>query len=768
MQKNIVSLLVLLSVLLPCPLLAQTSLSDANIIGHVIEKGTDEHLPGFTIRLLESSIGVVTDISGHYAIRHLAPGKYTVEASCAGYVTQKKTIDVAPKQTVELNFDVSPDAFQLEQVVVTGNKSEVKRRNSSSLINVLGAPTFDLIGAACLADGLCFQPGVRVENDCQNCGFTQVRINGLDGHYSQILLNSRPVFSALTGVYGLEQIPANMIERVEVMRGGGSALFGSSAIGGTINIITKDPIDNCADVAHTLTSIGVSGALENNTTASASVVSENNRIGLFIFGQNRLRDGYDQDGDGFTEIPQLKTQTLGFRTFMRTSDYSKLSLEYHGTHEYRRGGDQLDEQPHMAMVAEQTDHNIHAVDISTEFWTPGYKNRYSVFASTQNTRRTSYYGSEMDPDAYGRTHDLVVVAGGQYIHSFDRLWFMPSELTAGVEYNYNYLNDVTLGYNHDVTQKVNIFSGYLQNEWRTDRWGFLVGARVDKHSLISHPIVSPRANVRFNPSSNLNFRLSYSTGFRSPQAYDEDFHVAVVGGERVVTILAPDLKQESSQSLSASMDLYHNFGNVQTNFLVDLFYTDLSDVFVLRRLEDVDAEGNAVLERCNGAGARVYGVNLEAKASFPFKLQIQAGLTLQKSRYKEPEYWSEDSEIAPVRRMFRTPDTYGYFTATYNPVKPLQIALSGTYSGSMLVQHLAGSGTTVDVAVDTPRFFDAGLKVSYDFRVYNHVTLQLNAGIHNIFNSYQKDFDQGYLRDSGYIYGPTMPRSIFAGVKLHI
>lgn len=770
MRRNLVSLLILLSlsILSPSRLIAQTALSDANIIGHVIEKGTDEHLPGFTIRLLDSSIGVVTDISGHYAIRHLKPGEYTVEASCAGYVTQKKTIDILSKQTVELNFEVSPDAFQLEQVVVTGNKSEVKRRNSSSLINVLGAPAFDLVGASCLADGLCFQPGVRVENDCQNCGFTQVRINGLDGHYSQILLNSRPVFSALTGVYGLEQIPANMIERVEVMRGGGSALFGSSAIGGTINIITKDPIDNCADVAHTLTSIGVSGALENNTTASASVVSENNRIGLFIFGQNRLRDGYDHDGDGFTEIPELKTQTLGFRTFMRTSDYSKLSLEYHGTHEYRRGGDRLDEQPHMAMVAEQTDHNIHAVDISTEFWTPGYKNRYSVFASTQNTRRSSYYGSEMDPDAYGRTHDLVVVAGGQYIHSFDRLWFMPSELTAGVEYNYNYLNDVTLGYNHDVTQRVNIYSGYLQNEWRTDRWGFLVGARVDKHSLISHPIVSPRANVRFNPSSNLNFRLSYSTGFRSPQAYDEDFHVAVVGGERVVTILAPNLKQESSQSLSASMDFYHNFGNVQTNFLVDLFYTDLSDVFILRRLEEVDAEGNAVLVRCNGAGARVYGINLEAKANFPFKLQIQAGLTLQKSRYKEPEYCSENPEIAPVRRMFRTPDTYGYFTATYNPVKPLQIALSGTYSGSMLVQHLAGSGTPVDVAVDTPRFFDAGLKLSYDFRIYNHVTLQLNAGIHNIFNSYQRDFDQGYLRDSGYIYGPTMPRSIFAGVKLHI
>ena len=86
----------------------------------------------------------------------------------------------------------------------------------------------------------------------------------------------------------------------------------------------------------------------------------------------------------------------------------------------------------------------------------------------------------------------------------------------------------------------------------------------------------------------------------------------------------------------------------------------------------------------------------------------------------------------------------------------------------MIVQHLEGSGTTIDIAVETPRFLDAGFKAAYDFRIFNHSTLQLNAGIHNIFNSYQKDFDQGYLRDSGYIYGPTMPRSIYAGVKLHI
>ncbi len=743
-------------------------LSDANIIGHVIEKGTGEHLPGFTILLSGTSLGAKTDASGHYSLTNIKPGKYTIEASCIGYVPQKRDITVVAHQTLEVNFEATPDAFMLEQVVVTGNKSEVKRRNSSSLISVTGAPMFDIVGASCLADGLCFQPGVRVENDCQNCGFTQVRINGLDGHYSQILMNSRPVFSALTGVYGLEQIPANMIERVEVMRGGGSALFGSSAIGGTINIITKDPVENAAEAAHTITSIGVSDALENNTTVNASVVNDNNRIGLFVFGQNRVRDGYDHDGDGFTEIPQLKTQTLGFRSFMRLSDFSKLTAEYHGTHEYRRGGDNLDNPPHNAMVAEQTDHNIHAVDISSEIWTPGYVNRYIMYASMQNTKRSSYYGSEKDPDAYGRTHDFIAVAGGQYIHSFKNLWFMPAELTGGLEYSYNYLNDVTLGYDHDVTQRINIYSGYLQNEWRNDRWGFLIGGRLDKHSLIKNPIFSPRANIRFNPSPDINMRLSYSSGFRAPQAYDEDFHVAVVGGERVVTILAPDLKQESSHSVSASVDYYHLFGNMQTNFTVDLFYTDLSDVFVLRRLEQPDAAGNAVLERTNGAGARVMGVNLEGKVAFPSRIQLQVGLTLQSSRYKEPEYWSENPEIPPVKRLFRTPDTYGYFTFSYNPVKPLQLSLTGTYSGRMLVQHLEGSGTPIDVAVETPRFLDAGFKAAYDFKIFNHSTLQLNAGIHNIFNSYQKDFDQGYLRDSGYIYGPTMPRSIYAGVKLHI
>ena len=742
--------------------------SDANISGHVIDAEFKEHIPGCLISINDSNLATMTDASGHYVFRDLKPGIYTLEVTFMGYSSMKKTVEVMSGKTIELNFEIAPDAFMLDQVVVTSSKTETVRRESPSLVNVLSGKTLLNIGATSLADGLDFQPGVRVENDCQNCGFTQVRINGLDGHYSQILMNSRPVFSALTGVYGLEQIPANMIDRVEVMRGGGSALFGSSAVGGTINIITKDPLTNSAQVAHTLTSIGSTGKFDNNTTLNASLVTDNNKAGIFIYGQSRYRDGYDHNGDGFTEVAQLKTQTLGARTFFRTSDISKLTIEYHNTHEFRRGGDQLDQPAHLSMIAEQVDHNIHSGEASFDLWLRDRQDHVSIFAATQDTKRQSYYGSDMDPNAYGRTSDVVITSGAQWVHPFNKLIFMPSELLAGIEYSYNRLHDITIGYNHDILQNVHIYSGYLQNEWKNEKWGFLIGARADKHSLINNAIISPRMNIRFNPSNDLNFRVSYSTGFRSPQAYDEDFHVAIVGGERVVTVLAQDLKQESSQSISLSADMYHRFGNVQTNLLIEGFFTDLRDVFALRQLDGLDENGNAVLERYNGSGARVMGMNIEAKAFFSSRFDIQAGATLQQSRYKKPEVWSDNQDVPAVKRMFRTPDIYGYFTANWNIINKLKAVFTGTVTGPMLVQHLVGSGTDIDKAITTPTFFDASAKLVYTLKLYNRINLDFSAGVSNIFNSYQKDFDLGSKRDSGYIYGPALPRSINIGMAINI
>lgn len=743
-------------------------LSDANIHGHVVDAETGEHLPYYTISLEGTHFSTMTDASGHYTLRNLRPGHYTARAQCTGYRTDTTSFDIAAGQTLEINFTAVPDAFLLDQVVVTASKSSQVRRLSPSLVNVVPSAIFTRAGAATLADGLVYQPGVRVENDCQNCGFTQVRINGLDGHYTQILLDSRPVFSALAGVYGLEHIPANMIERVEVMRGGGSALFGSSAIGGTVNIITREPEVNTVQVRHSLTSIGPSRSLDNNTTFNASVVADNTLAGILVYGQSRDRNAYDHNGDGFSEVPMLKSKTLGTRMFYKPSSVTKLTLEYNTTHELRRGGDNVDLPPHQAMIAEQTDHNIHSGEVSFDLRDTDGRNHLNIYSALRSTRRNSYYGSDMDPDAYGRTTDLTVAAGSQWTHSMRHLLFMPAELVAGLEYSHNRLHDVTLGYDHNTRQSINIVGAYLQNQWSNERWSILVGARADKHSLIHNVIISPRANLRFNPRPDINLRLSYSSGFRSPQAYDEDFHVAVVGGERVVTVLAPGLKQESSHSVSASADFYFNIGSASLNFLAEGFFTTLNDVFALRQLAAPDAAGNAVLERYNGSGATVGGMNFEAKARISADFDIQAGFTWQRSRYKTPEQWSDNPDVPAARRLFRSPDTYGYITANARIWRKLRASAAGTFTGPMTVQHLAGSGTLVDRAVVTDPFFDLGITLSWCFSLPGNVDLDLSAGVGNIFNSYQSDFDSGSRRDSGYVYGPSLPRNVHVALSVSI
>lgn len=736
--------------------------SDANIIGHVLDKKTGEHLSYINIFLEGTTLGTVTDGTGHYYLKNLPEGKFKLVMKSLGYKTISQEVSTQKGKTLEINFEAEEDAIALDGVVVSANRNETTRRLAPSLVNVLDAKIFETTHSTSLAEGLNFQPGVRVENNCQNCGFQQVRINGMEGPYTQLLMDSRPIFSALTGVYGLEQIPANMIERVEIMRGGGSALFGSSAIAGTINIITKEPLRNSAQVAHSLTMIGGERP-DNNTTVNASLVTDDHKAGIYIFAQNRYRSAYDKDNDGYSEIGKLDAKTIGFRSYLKTSTYTKLTFEYHGISEFRRGGDQLNLPPHETNITEQTEHNIQGGGLKYDIFSKDYHHRINIYTSAQHTKRSSYYGAGQDMNAYGNTTDLTFVGGAQYGYDWDNLIFMPAQFTGGAEYSYDDLQDEMLGYKRTIAQTVRIGSAFVQNEWKNARWSFLIGGRIDKHNLIDNAIFSPRANIRYNPTADINMRLSYSSGFRAPQAFDEDLHITAVGGDVVLIELSDDLKEENSQSISASVDFYRRLGATQTNFLIEGFYTDLRDVFVLEEKGE-NEEGNMVMERRNGKGARVMGINLEGKVAYSW-MQFQAGATLQRSRYKEAEQWSSNEKIAPQKKMFRSPDVYGYFTSTFTPVKRLSASLTGTYTGSMLVQHMKGY-IPEDREEKTPDFFDMNIKVAYDFPLYKTTVFQLNAGVQNIFNAFQDDFDKHENRDSGYIYGPGLPRSFFVGCKI--
>ncbi len=209
------------------------------------------------------------------------------------------------------------------------------------MVNILNHKLFESVNSTDLAQTLNYQSGLRVENNCQNCGFPQVRINGLEGPYSQILINSRPVVSSLSGVYALEQMPVNMIERIEVVRGGGSALFGANAVGGTINVITRDPITDHFEVGTTISCMN-GKSWEQAANANASMIGKDGKYGLALYESYRHRSPYDANGDGFSEIGKLKLNTFGINGYYRLSDTRRISIEYHNTTEFRRGGNKFD------------------------------------------------------------------------------------------------------------------------------------------------------------------------------------------------------------------------------------------------------------------------------------------------------------------------------------------------------------------------------------------------------------------------------------------
>lgn len=734
--------------------------SDANIYGHIIDAKTQEHIPYVTISIKGTTLGTVADASGHFFMKNLPEGTLTVVAESLNYKSAEQQVTVEKGKNVEINFILQESVLSMDAVVVSATRNETNKKSSATIVNVSSTKLFENTASSNLAETLRFQPGLRVENTCGNCAAVQLRINGLDGQYSQILLDSSPIFSSLAGVYGMEQLPVAMIERVEVIRGGGSALFGSNAIGGVVNIITKEPLRNSLNLSH-MSNVMQGGATEFHTSLGGSFVSDDHRAGVYLFGMVKDRDAYDRNGDGFTDLTLMEAQTIGFRGYYKTSVNSKFTAEYHHIGEFRRGGDDINLPPHMSLIAEQTDHKIDGGSMRWNYFSPNSRHLFDVHASAQTINRDSYYGTDRNPDAYGLTKDLTLVAGAQYSYVMDRCLFMPAQLTLGCEYSYNDLSDHSIGTRRVLEQTVHTAGLYLQNEWRSEKVNFVVGGRLDKHSMMNNLILSPRANLRYSPHEDIGLRVSYSSGYRAPQAFDEDLHIDAVNNQSSIIELDPHLRPEYSHSLSASADLYHNFGSLQANLLVEGFYTILDDVFALAKTGENEA-GYIIQTRYNAAGAKVRGVTAELKLGIPNIFEMQMGYTFQRSRYDMPEEWSDS--VVPQRRMFRTPDHYAYFTATADITRNMKASLFGNYTGEMLVQHNAGY-IAEDRSELTPSFWDIGVRLAYSFNLTESISMELQGGVKNLFDEFQHDLDRGAFRDSVYVYGPMMPRTYFLGLK---
>jgi len=777
-----------------------TSMAFAELGGSVSGIVSDSNGPiAFaTVGVSASSQGAITDVQGQFLIEDIAVGTYQLVARAVGYAPKTVKIEIREGGELRLAIQLEKSEINLDQVVVTGTSSGVTLFEAPVIVSRINQKSFESTQSLTLAEGLSFSPGLRLENNCQNCGFTQLRMNGLDGAYSQILINSRPIFSALMGVYGLDLIPANMIDRVEVVRGGGSALYGGNAIAGTVNIITKDPLDNSFQVGINQSMIGME-ASDRTLTFNGSIVSDDLKMGLNLYGFDRNRDYWDANGDGFSEITLLENSTFGFDAFYKPTEDSRLSLNAFSISEFRRGGNKFELEPHQTDITEQLDHRILGGALSYEVYFDNYRQKISLYTSAQTTDRKSYYGgggrvlafgdSLTDADilainAYGKSNDLSAVGGARYtLDISSRL-----DLFVGTEFQHNSVSDQMPGYGRSIVQDIGVLGSFAQFEYKPiERLSLLLGGRYDVVSIDgvysfdseefkndqTLEVFVPRASLMYELSEDLKFRGSYAQGYRAPQAFDEDLHIETVGGAAVFTQLDPDLTSERSNSFSASLNHTNATDRFQTSFVVEGFLTDLIDPFITTNQMQLPS-GVAMVSKRNGSGARVAGINLEANAAIREKWLINGGLTFQSAQYDEKEViWSPDvltdanvDSIVSTDQILRTPTVYGFLSLTYRPAKRWSFTYSSVYTGSMEVAHVIDPDTEYTILEETPQFFESNIKAGFTLPLSEKSKLEVFAGMQNIFNAYQDDFDMGADRDASFIYGPNRPRTFFFGLKL--
>jgi outer membrane receptor for ferrienterochelin and colicins len=673
------------------------------------------------------------------------------------------------------------DTLDLRDVVVTASRLEQSRKEAPVLVTKTDARMFGTVQAVTLSEGLSFQPGLRLEANCQNCGFTQVRLNGLQGPYTQILIDSRPVFSALNGVYGLEQIPARMVDRIEVTRGGGSAMFGAGAIAGTINVITREPQTTAADLSFQPSLIGGS-VRDMGTTLLASTITPDYLTGITAFGVMRDRNWYDRNGDGFSEMVKLKNSSGGLKGFHYFSETDRLAIEGHWIREFRRGGEMVDVAPERSAITEQLDHAIGGGAATFETSFNDGNNRLAFYTSVQHTNRESYYGGNGGDTAltseaarfYGATTDLIAVGGVQTSFATSLL-AMPSIVVAGTEFIRDAVVDNMPGYGRQIDQRTSDIGAYAQIQLASgEPLSVALGARLD-HLVIdgtyryenatgpsdarTFTIVNPRVAIIGQASELLQWRAGYAAGFRGPQAFDEDFHLSTLSGEARLVQLSSTLQPERSHSATMSLNFDERDVFSAKGATVELFGTYLNAPFVTALTADTTSTGASIAEKRNGDPAFVYGLNIELRAARTEEFEVQVGATIQNSGYRTEQVIAERTDGTATQRIttstfMRTPNIYGNAVVSWTPLHDVQISASSVFTGPMDALN-----ERTFMVRRTPWFAEVGVKLSYDVHLVDDVMLRIGAGVLNLFDSYQDDVERGVDRDANYIYGPIRPRT---------
>jgi outer membrane receptor for ferrienterochelin and colicins len=727
------------------------SWSQTKIMGNVRDRETKEPLGFATIQVSNTTTGTTTDEEGNFSLElndDWSQNKLII--SFVGYKTD--TIKLSRNQ-LRYNIALQPQLNALNEVmVVSGTLKEVSKLNSPIPVEIYTPALFYKNPTPSIFESLSMINGVQPQLNCNVCNTGDIHINGMEGPYTMVLIDGMPIVSSLSTVYGLAGIPNSMVKRIEVVKGPSSTLYGSEAVAGLINIITKDvttsPTVKVDAFATTYGEYNIDLATKWKTSAANSILG----INYFNFSNE-----VDKNNDNFTDVTlQNRVSLFNKWEFKRNADRSaSTAIRY--VKEFRWGGELQWNKSHRGSD------RIYGESI--------YTDRVELIGNYQLPTRDRIfldvsYNFHLQDSYYGTTKYLA----DQHV-AFSQLRWEKSvgkhDLLIGLPFRYIFYDDNTVGTttNDGLNNPMKTYLPglFVQDELKlSNKTTVLSGLRYDHHNVHGN-IISPRLSLKLAPSNKTTYRLSAGNGFRVVNLFTED-HAALTGARQV--LIANELRPEESWNvnLNVTRQFLHRSGFISVDGSV--FYTYFTNKIVGDFLTDPESiiydnlQGHAISK----------GITLNTEFAFTSGLKIIAGTTLMDVYQMEED--DAGSEIK-TPQLF-APKVSGTYSISYTfPKQAITVDLTGRFNGPMYLPVVPNDFRPEQ----SPWYTLLNIQITKSFTN----GFELYGGVKNLLNFMPKDpllrpfdpFDKNtdvnnpnnYTFDTTYNYAPIQGIRGFFGIR---
>ncbi|MBL6449841.1 TonB-dependent receptor [Fulvivirga sp. 29W222] len=733
-----------------------------------IIKGQAGGIPGATVQIPSTQTGDVANAQGQFRLTDLKPGNYDLEFRSIGYKPLTKTVNVSAGQNLKFNVLLEENSLGLEEVVVTGTMKPTFVKSSPVKVSVVTSEyfnTFTPAAASSVIEGIKLVNGVQEVVACGVCFTNSISINGLPGPYTAVLMDGTPIYGNLASVYGLNGIPSMIIDRFEVIKGPSSTLYGSEAVAGVINIITKDP------EGQPLLSIDLMGTSHfesfGNLSVAPSIGKSNGFVGI---NYAYINDFDDRNYDGFGDMANLDRYSFFTKWNIYRPRNKKFSIAAKYYYEDRRNGVEefLQDRNYRELRGSDEIYGesiyTHRAELFGTYELPTNANLRIDYSLSQHLQ-DSYYGSD-----YYEAEQGIAFANFIWDKQLNK-----HSILAGITSRYQHYDDNTVATSDSTSTKNNpdnqfIPGIFLQDEWTvSDKVTLLTGGRLDSYT--SHgTIFSPRFNAKYKPGKWTTLRANFGTGFRIVNLFTEDH--AFITGQRNVEI-TEELKPEKSFNGNLNFNHVYSIGKSQGTIDFDMYYT----YFFNKIIPNYDDPSKIIYANTDGH-AITKGVGINITHDFFFPLAVNLGFNMQEATQTEP---NAEGEFETTSIEF-APEWSGVITANYTWAQPqINIAYTLRLTGPMalpVVYDVSPDGTPLS----SPRPTKSEPYVFHNIQLSKEIsnTWSVYGGVQNLFDYIQPispltgfndpNASTGFSPyfDTAYAYAPIHGREFYVGVKWNL